>query len=168
MAFSSRASDLQKGAAMAPQQTLHPDVALNLALAVIASSTAPLLLLNGDLTLVAASKSFCKAFQIDPATIADKPLRELGAGEWDVAQLNVLLKATATGQAEVEGYEIDLCRPDQVTRRLVLNAQKLDYGNTESVRLLVAVLDVTDARLAEKLKNDLIREKEVLLQELAL
>ena len=83
-----------------------------------------------------------------------------------MAQLNVLLKATANGQAEVEGYEIDLSRPDQSTRRLVLNAQKLDYGNTESVRLLVAVLDVTDARLAEKLKNDLIREKEVLLQEL--
>ena len=56
---------------MAPQSTLHPDVALNLALAVIASSTAPLLLLNGDLTLVAASNSFCKAFHIDPATVAD-------------------------------------------------------------------------------------------------
>jgi two-component sensor histidine kinase len=151
---------------MAPQQTLRPDVALNLALAVIASSKAPLLLLKGDLTLVAASKSFCTAFQIDPATILDKPLRELGAGEWDVAQLNVLLKATAAGQAEVEGYEIDLCRPGQADRRLVLNAQKLDYGNKESVRLLLAVLDVTDARLAEKLKNDLIQEKEVLLQEL--
>jgi two-component sensor histidine kinase len=47
-----------------------------------------------------------------------------------------------------------------------LNAQKLDYGNAQSPRLLVSVLDVTDARLAEQLKNDLIREKEVLLQEL--
>jgi two-component sensor histidine kinase len=94
------------------------------------------------------------------------PLRELGAGEWNVPQLNVLLKATAAGQADVEGYEIDLNRPGQATRRLVLNAQKLDYGNKESIRLLVAVLDVTDARLVEKLKNDLIQEKEVLLQEL--
>ena len=151
---------------MAPQRNLHPDVALNLALAVIASSTAPLLLLNGDLTLAAASNSFCKAFQIDRTTIRDKPFRELGAGEWDVAQLNVLLKATAAGQAEVEGYEIDLCRPNQANRCLVLNAQKLDYGNKESVRLLVAVLDVTDARIAEKLKNDLIAQKDALLQEL--
>ncbi len=51
-------------------------------------------------------------------------------------------------------------------RRLVLNAQKLDYGNGESVRLLVAVSDVTDARIAEKLKDDMLREKGVLLQEL--
>jgi two-component sensor histidine kinase len=151
---------------MAPQPTLHPDVALNLALAVIASSTAPLLLLGGDLTLIAASKSFCKAFQVDPATIPGKPLRELGSGEWNVAPLNSLLKATASGQADVEDYEIDLCRSGWMNRRLVLNVQKLEYGNAENVRLLVSVLDVTDARLAEKLKNDLIREKEVLLQEL--
>jgi len=59
---------------MAPHPVLHPDVALSLALAVIASSTAPLLLLNGDLTLVAASKSFCRAFGIDPASVPDKAL----------------------------------------------------------------------------------------------
>ncbi len=150
---------------MAPQVT-HPDVALNLALAVVASSTAPLLLLNGDLTLVGASKSFCRAFEIDPATIRDKALRNLGAGEWNVPQLTVLLKATASEQAEVEGYEIDLRRPGKPDRRLVLNAQKLAYGGDESVLLLLSVLDVTDARIAEKLKDDLLRDKAVLLQEL--
>ena len=40
---------------MAPHPTAHPDVARDLALAVIASSTAPLILLNGVLTLVSAS-----------------------------------------------------------------------------------------------------------------
>jgi two-component sensor histidine kinase len=151
---------------MAPQQTAHPDVALNLALAVIASSTAPLLLLNEDLTLIAASKSFCRAFQIEPASVANLPLRELGAGEWNVPQLTALLKATAAGYAEVEGYEIDLNRGGRESRRLVLNAQKLDYGSKESVRLLLSVSDVTDARVAEKLKDDMLKEKAILLQEL--
>ena len=113
---------------MAPHPTAHPDVALNLALAVIASSTAPLLLLNGDLTLVAASKSFCLAFQIDPTNLPGRTLRELGEGEWNVPQLLSLLEATASGYAEVEGYEIDLNREGKPGRRLVLNAQKLDYG----------------------------------------
>jgi two-component sensor histidine kinase len=151
---------------MAPQPVSHPDVALNLALAIVASSTAPLLLLNGDLTLVGASKSFCRAFGIDPASVPDKALRELGAGEWNVPQLNVLLKATAGGRAEIEGYEIDLRRAGKSDRRLVLNAQKLAYGNEDSVLLLISVLDVTDARVAEKLKDDLLRDKAVLLQEL--
>ena len=151
---------------MAPHPTTHPDVALNLALAVIASSTAPLLLLNGDLTLVAASTSFCSAFQIDPASIPGRPFVALGSGEWNVPQLTAVLKATASGYAEVEGYEVALRRNDREDRCLVLNARKLDYGNEESVRLLVSVSDVTDARIAEKLKDDILKEKAVLLQEL--
>jgi two-component system, sensor histidine kinase PdtaS len=151
---------------MAPHPPAHPDVTLNLALAVIASSTAPLLLLGEDLTLIAASKSFCRAFQIDPQSVAGHSLGELGGGEWDVPQLTMLLSATASGFADVDAYEMDLRRPGQDNRRLVLNAQKLDYGNGESVRLLLAVSDVTDARIAEKLKDDMLKEKAILLQEL--
>jgi two-component system, sensor histidine kinase PdtaS len=151
---------------MAPHPPVHPDVTLNLALAVIDSSTAPLLLLNEGLTLIAASKSFCRAFQIDPQSVAGHTLGELGTGEWDIPQLTMLLRATASGFADVDAYEIDLRRHGQNDRRLVLNARKLDYGNGESVRLLLAVSDVTDARIAEKLKDDMLKEKAILLQEL--
>jgi two-component sensor histidine kinase len=151
---------------MAPHPTTHTDVGLNLALAVIASSTAPLLLLDGDLTLIAASNSFCRNFQIDPSSVAGRPLRALGSGEWNLAQLMALLNATASGYARVESYEIDLRRKGREDRHLVLNAQKLDYGNDNSARLLLAVSDVTDARIAEKLKDDMLKEKAILLQEL--
>jgi len=152
---------------MAPHSSLSNDVSLNLALAVIASSTAPLLLVNGDdFTIIAASKSFCRAFQIDPATISGMPLRELGVGEWDVPQLTSLLRATSAGYAHVDSYEIDLCRKGHEDRRLVLNAEKLDYGNDDNVRLLVSVADITDARMAAKLKDEMLKERAVLLQEL--
>jgi two-component sensor histidine kinase len=151
---------------MAPQPTIHADVTLDLALAVIASSTAPLLLLNGDLTLIAASESFCRAFQIDAASVPNRPLRELGAGEWDLPQLIALIKATASGYAEIDGYEIDFHRKGHENRRLVLNVRKLEYGVGNDVRLLLTVSDVTDARIAEELKSDMLKEKEILLQEL--
>lgn len=150
---------------MAPHKTTHPEVELNLALAVIASSTAPLLLLNGDLTLVTGSKSFCHAFQIDPNTVPGRPFHKLGSGEWNVPQLMSLLEATSSGYAAVENYEIDLCR-DGNNRRLVLNAERLHYGNKDNVRLLLSVADVTEARIAEKLKDDMLKEKAILLQEL--
>ncbi len=151
---------------MAPQPTTLSDVALNLALAVVASSTAPLLLLNQDLTVAAASKSFCNAFQIDPAKVIGLHLRMLGSGEWNVPQLTSLLEATAAGYAAVEAYEIDLKHKGSEPRRLVVNAQKLEYGSAESIRLLVSVSDVTEARIAERLKDDMLKEKAVLLQEL--
>jgi two-component sensor histidine kinase len=151
---------------MAPRSTSHSDVALSLALAVIASSTTPLLLLSGDQTLIAASKSFCCAFEIDPATLPGRALHELGSGEWDVPQLTALLRSTASGYAEVDSYEMDLVRDGHETRRLVVTTHKLEYGKGENVRLLLAVSDITDARIAEKLKDDMLKEKAVLMQEL--
>ena len=167
--FNSQVSGFQKGvAAMAPQQkqNMSPDIELNLALAVVASSAAPLLLLDGDLTLLAVSNSFCRAFEIDPGSVPGRSLRELGSGEWDIPQLHSMLKATASGFAKIEGYEIDLRRNGQEPRRLVLNAQKLSYGNEGSVRLLLSIADVTEARIAEKLKDEMLKEKAILLQEL--
>ncbi len=136
---------------------LHPEAATSLALAVIASSNAPLLLLDSDLKVVAASTSFCQAFHVDAEAVPRLKLSELGSGEWNVPQLASLLQATLAGHAQIEAYEMDLHRADLAPRRLVLNAKKLDYGQDDDVRLLLAVSDVTDARVAEKLKDDLLR-----------
>jgi two-component sensor histidine kinase len=134
-------------------------------LAVIASSDAPLVLLDGELKVIAASSSFCRAFQIDPASVPGSHFSALGQGEWDVPQLRSLLEGTASGAAEVHAYEFDLNRQGQQPRLLVLNAHKLEYDDKEQVRVLLAVADVTDARASEKLKDDLLREKAILLQE---
>ncbi len=151
---------------MAAQTPIHPDAGLTLALAVVASSTAPLVLLDGDLCVVAASQSFLRGFQIDADSVAGTSLFALRAGEWDVPQLRALLKATAAGTAEVDAYEMDLKGDWNPPRRLVLNARRLEYGDLHEVRLLLSVADVTEARLAAKLKDDLLREKAILLQEL--
>jgi two-component system, sensor histidine kinase PdtaS len=143
----------------------HPDVAHNLALAVVASSNAPALLLNGDLTVIAASNSFYRAFALNRQNVIGESLVKLGAREWDVPQLRSLLSATLAGHAGIEAYEMDL-RGDAAPRRLVLNAQKLEYGDVEEVRVLLTISDVTEARITEKLKDDLLREKVILLQEL--
>jgi len=152
---------------MAASRTpLHPDAAHNLALAMVECSEAPLLLLDGDLTVIAASASFCRSFQIDPANVAERSIFELGAGEWDMRKLRSLLTATISGHADIDAYEMDLIRTQQEPRRLVVNARQLAFGDADNARLLVTVSDVTDARVAEKLKDDLLREKAILLQEI--
>jgi two-component system, sensor histidine kinase PdtaS len=151
---------------MAAPIMLHPKAADSLAFAVIDSSDAPILLLDSDLKVIAASASFSRAFQIDPASATGRSLYALGSGEWDVPQLRSLLRATLSGAAEVDAYEMDLKRNGRGQRRLVITAHQLSYGDGESVRLLLAVSDVTDSRLAERLKDDLLREKAILFQEL--
>jgi len=151
---------------MDTRTSILSEAADGLALAVIASSNAPVLLLDDQLSVIAASDSFCDTFQIDQPSSAGRRLAELGEGEWAVPQLGSLLKATAAGSAQIESYETELVRKGRVSRCLIINARKLDYFDAEHVRLLMSVADVTDARIHEKLKDDLLREKAVLLQEL--
>jgi len=134
-------------------------------LAVVVSSNEPLLFLTADQKVIAASTSFCRAFEIDPASVPGRPLAALGNGEWAMPRLASLLGATASGSAQIEAYEIDLTRPNRKTRHLVVNAQTLDDGDKDRVRLLMAVTDVTDARAEAREKDDLVRDKQILIQE---
>ena len=132
-------------------------------MAVVSASPSPLLLLDGDFSIVAASDSFRDVFDID--LTPGQPLSSLGVGEWGRPQLLSLLAATASGAARIEAYEMDLKRPGRETRQLVVHAQRLVYLDLEDLRLLVAVTDVTEARADAKAKDDALRQNLVLLQE---
>jgi two-component sensor histidine kinase len=151
---------------MAAHPPLHPDGPLSLALAVVGSSTAPLLLLDQALKVIAASASFCRVFDVDTDRVVGRFLGEIGTGEWNKPQLRVLLEATAAGDADIDAYEMDMKGPRQGVRSLVVNAQRLMLADDQPVRLLLTVEDVTAAREDEKQKDDLLREKAILLQEL--
>ena len=149
-----------------PESTSSNDLGLSLALAVVETSNAPVLLLDDAQTVISASAAFCTAFEVDAATIVGKAFASLGEGEWAIPQLQSLLKATASGLAEVKNYEFVLKRTGRGTRSLVLNASKLKYGEGRATRILLAIADVTEAQIARRLNDDLLREKTALLQEL--
>lgn len=128
---------------MGEPMPLPNETVITLATALVTSSKAPLLLLDDNLVVIGASTSFCNAFNLDPSTIANRRLAELGAGEWDVPQLNSLLLATIQGAAEIDAYEMDLVREGKATCRLILSAHKLDYFDTDKVRIVLAATDVT-------------------------
>ncbi|MBR7618349.1 sensor histidine kinase [Phenylobacterium sp. 20VBR1] len=141
------------------------EAALSLTLAIVAASPGPLLLLDGDLNIVAASQSFSEVFEIDAGAAVGGPLSGLGAGEWDVPRIRSLLDATASGAARIEAYELDLHRPGRPPRNLILHAQRLVYLDLENQRLLMSVIDVTEARADQKLKDDALAQNLVLLAE---
>jgi two-component sensor histidine kinase len=145
---------------------LSSEAANSLSKALVLSSRAPVLLLDEALTIQGASRSFCNAFQLDLAKLTGVKLAQVGQGEWDSRQLNALLKATVDGNVMIDGYEMNLVRQGQAPCCLVLNAHKLDYSDIDQIRVVLTVTDITASRLAAKVKDDLARDKEVLLQEL--
>ena len=93
---------------MKPFKPVKPQSASSLGLALVVSSSTPLLLLNEELVVKAASGSFCRSFSVNCETVVGKELFELGNGEWDIPQLRSLLVATAAGNAAIDAYEIDV------------------------------------------------------------
>ena len=148
-----------------PLATPPPPLAPSLGMAIVLASSTPLVLLDSAFVVRAASASFCAAFGLAPDVVTGRTLFALGSGEWDLPQLRSLLSATLSGQAEIAAYELDVASPGGV-RHLVLHAQRLEYAEAADLRLLLAIADVTAVRLAEQRKDDLLREKQVLLQEL--
>jgi two-component sensor histidine kinase len=141
-------------------------VAERLMLAMVASSDAPLLLLGANLEVIAVSNSFGRAFEIDTIDARGRAIFELGAGDWNLPTLRSLLSATVSGHAAIDAYEMDLKKCNGDMRHLVVKAQKLEYGDADVPRLLVTISDVTNARAAERLKDDLLRERAGLLEEM--
>ncbi|MEQ7154229.1 sensor histidine kinase [Brevundimonas aurifodinae] len=142
-----------------------PDISLDLALSLVAASVAPVLLLDGELEVVAASQSFLEQFDVDPGDVPGCRLADLGGGEWNVPQLWSLLKATAYGQADIRAYEMDLKPSGKAARHLVLHARRLHHNPERGVRLLLTVADVTALRASDRQKDELIRDKAILVQE---
>lgn len=163
--LSPREPPVTKGFGRGVSVSILPQVASSLAMALVASSEAPLVLLDGEFRVIAASNSFHRIFEVAPDVVG-RTLVDVGDREWNVPQLVSLLQATASGAATIAAYEMDLVRKDREPRRLVLCAHKLDYSGADDVRIVLSIADVTDARHAEKLKDDLVREKQTLLQEL--
>ena len=147
--------------------------ALSLASALINTSHLPLLLFDGDLRVVRASPSFCVAFGLRQDQADGRILADLGQGEWNIPQLRVLLENALLDHPEIGDYETDLVRPGLDPRRLVVNVQELVHKDDQTARVLLTINDVTEARLVEQTnvallleKDDLLREREMLMQEM--
>lgn len=164
-AFASRARGRQ-GAKVAAIED-RSVAAGNLAGALIDTSPVPLLLFDAEARVVRASPSFCAGFDILADGAEGSTLAELGGGEWDIAQLHVLLENALTDGPVLSDYETDLVRPDLPARRLVINVQNLTHGDAERHRVLMVVNDITDVRRVEHLNVALLLEKDTLLRERA-
>ena len=152
---------------------LKPDRSSSIGMALVVSSATPLLLLNEQLVVEAASQTFCTAFDLSCAGLVGMPLFEMGAGEWNTPQLRSLLEATASGQAEIDAYEFTLKRAGQPDRALILHAHVLDHSGEGPLQLVLAISDITAVRDSENAlraaasaNETLVKEKQVLLQEL--
>jgi two-component sensor histidine kinase len=126
----------------------------------------PILVLDKDLRVIAASRSFYLAFKVSPDHTQGRLLYELGDGQWDIPKLRVLLEKIIPEHGVMEGYEVEHEFPDLGHRTMCLNARQVFYEGGADTTILLGMEDVTDRRILERDKDELLRQKDVLLEEL--
>jgi two-component sensor histidine kinase len=137
-----------------------------LARAIVDTVREPLLVLDQDLRVVAASRSFYLKFRVNHEDTQGQLLYELGDCQWDIPGLRALLEKIAPDDAVLAGYEVEHDFPEIGRRIMLLDARKVFYEGSGHTTLLLAIEDVTERRAAERELQHLLLQKELLLQEM--
>jgi two-component sensor histidine kinase len=138
----------------------------SLAEAIVDTVREPLVVLDRDLRVIAASRSFYRTFAAEPQKTEGRKLYELGDGQWNIPALRTVLEDVIPKHRTVEAYEVEHEFPAIGRRVMLLNARQVFEEDGSGSALLLAIEDVTQRRDAEREKDELLRQKEVLLQEM--
>jgi chemotaxis protein methyltransferase CheR len=126
----------------------------------------PVLVLDNELRVVAASRSFYSAFKVAPNDTQGRLLYALGDGQWDIPKLRVLLEKIIPEKGVMEGYEVEHEFPGLGHRTMRLNARQVFYEGGANITILLGIEDVTAQRILEREKDELLKDKDVLFEEL--
>ena len=85
-----------------------------------------LLVLEPDLTIRFANRSFCHTFAVAPEHTVGRKLYEIGNGQWDIPKLRTALETIISGRKTIEAFEVDHVLPvDRPARDGAQRAQGL-------------------------------------------
>ncbi len=80
----------------------------SLADAIVDTVHEPLVMLDRDLRVLAASRSFYRAFGVSPSATQGRLFYELAGGQWEIPALRKLLEEVIPRHRTVEAYVITL------------------------------------------------------------
>jgi two-component sensor histidine kinase len=137
-----------------------------LAQSIVDTVREPVVVLDKGLRVIAASRSFYSAFKVSPEETQGRLLYALGDGQWDIPKLRVLLDKILPEHGAMEDYEVEHEFPNLGHRTMRLNARQAFYEGGADTTILLGIEDVTGRHMLEREKDDLLKQKDVLLGEI--
>ena len=116
--------------------------------AIVETVREPLLVLNLDLRVITANRSFYNTFQVRPVETEQHLIFELGNGQWNIPQLRSLLEEILANNTQFQDFEVEHDF-EQIGRKIMrLNARKMPMiDNTQMI--LLAIEDITELHRLE-------------------
>ena len=118
--------------------------------AIVETVREPLVILNQNLQVVKANKTFYETFQSVQEETEGRLIYDLGNGQWNIPKLRELLENILPAHSTFRDFEVTH-EFDRVGRKvMLLNASEIFNPNAQARTILLAIEDVTDRKQAEE------------------
>jgi PAS domain S-box-containing protein len=141
-------------------QELRDDRALDYFQNIVETVREPLIILDSDLRVQGASRSFYKTFRVTKEETEGRLIYELGDRQWDISALRTLLEEILPEHTQFDGFEVVHEFPRVGRRVILLNARQIISEERNATTILLAIEDITDRKREEQI----LRESEERLQ----
>jgi len=123
---------------------------LDFAEAIVETVREPLVILNQNLQVVKANKTFYETFQSAHHETEGRLIYDLGNGQWNIPQLRELLENVLPAHSTFRDFEVTH-EFDRVGRKVMcLNASEIFNPNDQARSILLAIEDTTERKQAEE------------------
>ncbi len=103
----------------------------------------PFLILDENLTILSANKTFYTAFQVNKKDTEGKRVYDIGNGQWDIPKLKILLEDILPKNSHFEDFKVEHDFPKIGHKVMILNARRVHITNEKKPIMLLAMEDVT-------------------------
>ncbi len=110
----------------------------------------PLLVLDRDLRVTMANKSFYTVFQVSPEETIERSLFDLGNGQWSIPHLRVLMGEVLPKAQAVHDFVVEHEFPHIGHKTMLLNARQISTADQPDRLILLAIEDITERKRAEE------------------
>ena len=118
----------------------------------------PMLLLDENLRVRSASRAFYQTFQMDRHETIGQRIDEFGNGQWDIADLRLLLMEVIPRSNAIIDYRVEHDFPRLGRKVMLLTARTLHHPDNDSLLMLLSFADITDRDRPESEKDMLFSE----------
>jgi len=110
----------------------------------------PLIVLDQDLRVVTASRSFYDVFRAEPEETVGQLIYDLGNKQWDIPRLRELLETILPEETTFDGYEVEHDFATIGKRTMLLNARQIQRKSDKKRIILLAIEDITERKMGEE------------------
>ena len=144
-----RISDAAQAAAteLSASKLAAVEMARELAVAVVDTVVEPLIVLDGDLQVVSASRSFYQTFKVAAEATVGRKIYTLGNGQWNIHALRELLEHIVPQNQKMNGFVVEHVFPEIGWCRIELNARRIvtTLGTPELILLAMTKIQTKES-----------------------